>query len=285
MPLFASLQEKSSPAANRALTENDGCGNNLSASSNGIAIQELATEQKVLTHTTVPIKTEKACKEPKANENADATDTSEFVYKVFLTRKADLTSQKFLGSETLDEPADDPTAQETVLILTGKNKKKEDPDKRKAAIANVLGKGKDAIAKKFLAKLTETNAALKLQDDAQPMSIETAIGSDFHKALAYLLLKRINNRFHQKKSTNAEGSPKQADSESKVGEKKGGNNAVKPVCSNFLNQTACNNGKNCKRDCNSCNDTSILINEKLVLMAAAIVSLLEFYLSKDYCSN
>nr|AGH60587.1 variant surface glycoprotein 1672 [Trypanosoma brucei] len=127
LPLFASLQAKSTPTTAAALTGNDGCGDNAGAGSDGIAIQGLKTEAKALNHDKVPIETENACKTPKPNENDDATDTNELVYRICLARKADLTTQPALGSETLDELADDPTAQETALILTGQKQKRGRP--------------------------------------------------------------------------------------------------------------------------------------------------------------
>ncbi|AAZ11578.1 variant surface glycoprotein (VSG, atypical), putative [Trypanosoma brucei brucei TREU927] len=285
IPLFASLQAKSTPSTTAPLTANDGCGNNAGGGTNGIAIQGLATVDKTIAHDTIPIETENACKTPKPNSNDDPTETANLVYKVCLAQKADLAMQPALSSETLDELAADTTAQEAALILTGQSTKEQDANKRKAAVANVLGKGKDTVAKKFLEKLTETNVALKLQDDAQPVSIETASGNNFHKALALFTAQAHQRSVPPEKPTNAEGSPKQADSGSKTENKKDGSNTAKPVCCTFQNQTACNNGQNRKWENNTCKDSSFLVKNKFSMMVSAFVSLLEFHLSKDYCSN
>nr|AGH61138.1 variant surface glycoprotein 580 [Trypanosoma brucei] len=237
------LQSRGDSATTTELTEKNGCGDDASGSSHTVDMKVLTIARPAPGFDEPKIEETTACKEPDREKAAHVHDATTLIHALCHARKFPTTRHQILGPESLDSISTDSTAQELALRLTNKYKKDLPPNQRQEAVKDLLGKGADSIQTKWLEELSKPDAALKLQDDAQPISIDAASQTDFDKALALFTAQAYQRQVEAGKSNKTENPSQKADTEDKKDDKKEGDNKTTAADCKASSETNCDKTK------------------------------------------
>nr|ARB50826.1 variant surface glycoprotein [Trypanosoma brucei] len=178
------LQSTVNTAVDRAIAGNRGCTSSSGASTDSVDMKVLTLSRPNIAFDQPKIEEATGCKEPNPESTIHVHSDATLIHALCQARKFPTTQHQTLGQESLDSISSDTTAQEIALRLSNKYKKDLPENQRQEAVKDLLGKGTDSIQSKWLEDLSKTDSTLKLQDDAQPISIDAASQTDFDKALA-----------------------------------------------------------------------------------------------------
>nr|APD73935.1 variant surface glycoprotein 1125.2034 [Trypanosoma brucei] len=236
------LQSKGNSATTLALTDNNGCGNDGGGTTDTVDMKVLTLSKPAPAFDQPKIEEATGYKEPSTDDTIHVHSDATIIHALCQARKVPTKQHQKLGPESLDSISSDATAQEIALRLTNKYKKDLLENQRQEAIKDLLGKGTDSIQPKWLEDLSKTDSTLKLQDDAQPMSIDAASQTDFNKALALFTAQAYQRQAEAGKSNKTENPSKKTDTEDKTGGRKEGDKNATAECK-ASSETDCDKNK------------------------------------------
>ncbi|EAN76252.1 variant surface glycoprotein (VSG, atypical), putative [Trypanosoma brucei brucei TREU927] len=237
------LQSKGSSAVTRPIAGNAGCESASGASTDSVDMKFLTLSKPAPEFDTPKIEEDAGCREPNQQNDIHVHTAETLIHALCRARKFPTTNQQKLGPESLDSISSDSTAQEIALRLSNKYKKDQPENQRQEAVKDLLGKGTDSIQTKWLNDLSKTDSTLKLQDDAQPISIDAASQTDFDKALALFTAQAYQRAVKQEKTSVTENPSKKTDTEDKTEEKKDGDNKTTAADCKASSETNCDKTK------------------------------------------
>nr|APD73211.1 variant surface glycoprotein 1125.437 [Trypanosoma brucei] len=237
------LQSKGDSAVTRAIAGNQGCESTSGASTDSVDMKVLTLSRPNIAFDQPKIEEATGCKEPNPESTIHVHTADTLVHALCQARKFPTRRPQKLGQESLDSISSDTTAQEIALRLSNKYKKDIPENQRQEAVKDLLGKGTDSIQTKWLEELSKPDAALKLQDDAQPISIDAASQTDFDKALALFTAQAYQRQAEAGKSNKTENPSKKTDTEDKPEEKKEGDNKTTAADCKASSETNCDKTK------------------------------------------
>nr|AGH61219.1 variant surface glycoprotein 664 [Trypanosoma brucei] len=208
-----------------ALTSNDGCGDDNSAGTNGVAITGITTTHRKGTVDKTEVKTNNKCNAASPSDDEATKAKKTLAGALCAAQTANTETTKAISEYTTVEEITSNVEDLALLIVSGKLDGEAAAQKEKA-VTSILGAKETNIKPKIFDPLSKPDPILKFTKGDAPISIESAAasGTSFARALAVYEVESHKNLAAAASTGDNPKEAERADAAEKTGEKKDGDN-------------------------------------------------------------
>nr|APD74477.1 variant surface glycoprotein 1125.3108 [Trypanosoma brucei] len=208
-----------------ALTSNDGCGDDNSAGTSGVAITGITTAHKPPKVETTEVKANTKCTTSQPNDDEVTKAKKTLAGALCAAQTANTETTKAISEYTTVEEITSNVEDLALLIVSGKLDGEAAAQKEKA-VTSILGAKETNIKPKIFDPLSKPDPILKFTKGDAPISIESAAasGTSFARALAVYEVESHKNLAAAASTGDNPKEAERADAAEKTGEKKDGDN-------------------------------------------------------------